>query len=343
MHAFARSQIMMTFQLGSSGEPVEQIQAALKSSGLYKGPVDGDYGGGTQAAVTLFQRNNALEADGRVGEETWRRLLGGKPMPESPLRDRDLAYRCLALTGAFETGTGIPECFCGLSGDFDGQGISFGVLQWNFGQGSLQPLLRDMISAHEGTARNIFGGHFDALATAVALADNEHGRSDLLEFARSIQHPVQHRVFEPWRGYAKALGRTPEFQAIEVRHAQAAFDKAVGLCEEYGLWSERAVALMFDIVTQNGSIKPVTRAQILGEIRSLPADLSREERELQMLRLVANRRAEASNIRWIDDVRRRKLCIANGGGSVHGIRYELESQFWIRLAPAIGDRKLEQA
>ena len=31
----------------------------------------------------------------------------------------------------------------GLSGDFDGQGLSFGVLQWNLGQGSLQPLLAD--------------------------------------------------------------------------------------------------------------------------------------------------------------------------------------------------------
>jgi hypothetical protein len=322
---------MTTFQLGSSGEPVEQIQKALKVSGLYMGPIDGDYGGGTQAAVTLFQRSNALEADGKVEDATWRKLVGGTSMPVSPVRDRDLAYRCLALTGAFETGTGIPECFSGLSGDFDGQGISFGVLQWNFGQGSLQPLLRDMIGAHESVARSIFGGHYDALAAAMALTDDERGKADLLEFARSIQHPVQHRVFEPWRGFAKALGRTPEFQEIEVKHAQAAFDKAVGLCEEYGLWSERAVALMFDIVTQNGSIKPVTRAQILGDMRSLTADLSRDERELQNLRLVANHRAEASNIRWIDDVRRRKLCIANGVGTVHGIRYDLESQFFIRL------------
>lgn len=324
---------MMTFQLGSFGAPVERIQAALKSSGLYNGPIDGDYGGATHAAVAQFQRNNSLDADGRVGEATWRRLFGEEAMPSSPVMDGDLAYRCLTLTGAFETGTGIPECFSGLSGDFDGQGISFGVLQWNFGQGSLQPLLRDMMDAHEDLARSIFGGHYDALAAALALPDDAQGRADLLEFARSIQHPVQHRVFEPWRGYAKALGRTPEFQAIEVRHAQAAFDKAVAWCADYGLWSERAVALMFDIVTQNGGIKPVTRAQILNDIRLLPAALDRAERERQILALVANRRAEASNIRWIDDVRRRKLCIAHGAGSVHGIRYDLEAQFHIRLVP----------
>jgi hypothetical protein len=35
--------------------------------------------------------------------------------------------------------------------------------------------------------------------------------------------------------------------------------------------------------------------------------------------IVANRRAEAANPRWVDDVRVRKLCIARGEGAVHGI------------------------
>lgn len=34
--------------------------------------------------------------------------------------------------------------------------------------------------------------------------------------------------------------------------------------------------------------------------------------------IVANRRAEAANPRWVDDVRVRKLCIARGEGTVHG-------------------------
>src|SRR6185312_11608159 len=29
-----------------------------------------------------------------------------------------------------------------VSGDFDGQGVSLGVLQWNIGSGSLQPIVR---------------------------------------------------------------------------------------------------------------------------------------------------------------------------------------------------------
>ena len=50
------------------------------------------------------------------------------------------------------------------------------------------------------------------------------------------------------------------------------------------------------------------------------------------MRIVANRRAEAANPAWVEDVRARKLCIANGYGVVHGIPYDLEGQFGIGLA-----------
>jgi hypothetical protein len=321
---------MITLHLGSSGETVRQVQQALTPN-FYKGPIDGDYGGGTQAAVRAFQKNQGLEPDGSVGEQTWSVLMGDQAPAASPLSDKGLDFRCLALTGTFETGTSDPECFCGLSGDFDKQGLSFGVLQWNLGQGSLQPLLRDMITKHEDITKSVFGDHFDVLKEVMNLSNDGAGREDALDFARSIQHPVTCRVYEPWRGYAKSLGRTQEFQAIQLRHAQDAYNKALALCAEYGLWSERAVALMFDIVTQNGSIRSVTRAQIMGDIGALPDGLEEGEREVRMLTIVANRRAEASNSRWIDDVRRRKLCIARGEGVVHGIKYDLDGQFGIRL------------
>lgn len=324
---------MITLHIGASGAAVDQVQQALKERGLYQGPLDGDYGGGTQAAVRAFQKTAGLTTDGNVDQATWSALVGDQAPASSPVSAEGLDFRCLALTGAFETGTATPGCFCGLSGDFDGQGISFGVLQWNLGQGSLQPLLRDMIAEHEDLTRNLFAEHFDALHELMKLGGDGAGRADALEFSRSIQHPVTHQVYEPWRGYAKSLGRTREFQQIQVRYAQQAYRQALALCDEYAVWSERAVALMFDIVTQNGSIKPVTRAQIQGDIRALPAGLDDSEREVRMLKIVANRRAEAASPQWVDDVRRRKLCIASGEGVVHGIRYNLDAQFGIRLAP----------
>jgi len=316
---------MAMYKLGSRGDEVRAIQQKLAAEGDYRGPIDGDFGGGTQAAVVAFQRRKGIAADGCVQEQTWLALFGS-PIPKPAIGGKDLVYRCLALTGSFETGTGIPDCFSGISGDFDGQGISFGVLQWNFGQGSLQPLIKDMIERHPDVIGPIFGDHFDAFAEALRADKN-----DLLNFARSVQHPVTHSVFEPWRGYAKTLGRTPEFQAIESEHAGGIYRRALAMCKDYELWSERAVALMFDIVTQNGSIDAVTRARIQGEIKALPASLSDEERETRKLEIVANRRAEAANPRWIDDVRVRKLCIARGEGTVHGIPYRLDDQYAIGL------------
>jgi hypothetical protein len=322
---------MTTFQLGSSGNPVREIQKALAHEGLYNGEFDGVFGGATLAAVRVFQKNKHLDVDGKVGGRTWTQLLGAQDIELNSMVQHPLAFRCLALTGAFETGVGMPDCFCGISGDFDGQGVSFGVMQWNLGTGSLQPLLREMLDEHPDISRDIFGEHFDALDAAIQLGD--HAKQDLLEFSRSIQHPVTFRLFEPWKGYATALGRTREFQEIQVRHADRAFNTALEMCDEYGVWSERATALMFDIVTQNGSIGAVTRVQIQGEIKALPGNLQRDELEVCKLKIIANRRAEAANPKWRDDVRRRKLCIASGGGTVHGIQYDLDGQFGIRLAP----------
>src|SRR4051794_7645085 len=116
---------MAVYQIGSHGDEVKQIQQALQAKELYRGPIDGAFGGGTRAAVIAFQRAQNLSVDGRVGNQTWGALFGTSVQAPTPqMFSEDLAKRCLALTGAFETGTGAPDCFCGISGDFDGQGIS---------------------------------------------------------------------------------------------------------------------------------------------------------------------------------------------------------------------------
>ena len=308
------------------GDDVRKIQERLKSRGFYGGPVDGVSGRGTAAAVKAFQRTRGLKADGIVGPLT-RKALFGEPAPGQDIRSKPIDYRCLALTGAFETGRGLPDCFAGLSGDFDGQGMSFGVLQWNFGQGSLQPLLREMTERHPDIVQGIFRANRDLLAAAL-----DAGQAEQMAFARSIQDPVRHLLFEPWRGMFQALSRTEAFQEIERKQARRIFRAALRSCGDYGLGSERAVALMFDIRVQNGSIRDAVRSRIMTDFEEIPPDLPEPEREVRRMRIVANRRAEAANPAWIADVRARKLCIAEGRGVVHGIPYDLEGQFGIGLA-----------
>ena len=46
-------------------------------------------------------------------------------------------YSVMQVVSRYETG----GCWAGATGNSDGQWLSLGVMQWNFGQGSLQPIL----------------------------------------------------------------------------------------------------------------------------------------------------------------------------------------------------------
>jgi peptidoglycan hydrolase-like protein with peptidoglycan-binding domain len=52
----------------------EKIQRALKSAGVYTGPMDGKIGSGTKAAIIEFQKSHGLKADGVLGKKTWEEL-----------------------------------------------------------------------------------------------------------------------------------------------------------------------------------------------------------------------------------------------------------------------------
>ena len=49
----------------------ERIQRALKSAGVYTGPVDGKIGPATKEAIIEFQKSHNLKADGVLGKKTW--------------------------------------------------------------------------------------------------------------------------------------------------------------------------------------------------------------------------------------------------------------------------------
>ncbi|HZT35291.1 MAG TPA: hypothetical protein VFA15_05200, partial [Nitrososphaera sp.] len=69
------------------------------------------------------------------------RLLSNERLP-MPLAE-SFAERIMRLVIAFEHGESTTdEAFGTVAGDFDGQGLSFGLLQWNLGRCTLQPLLR---------------------------------------------------------------------------------------------------------------------------------------------------------------------------------------------------------
>ncbi len=314
----------MTIRPGMSGDAVKSIEGFLANLKLYLGPIDSSFGGGVASAVKSYQKQQGLEPTGNVNPATWTRMFPKDPPPVSQIASLPLAERCLALTGSFETGKYPPDCFWGLTGDFDGMGLSFGALQWNVGQGTLQAVLTQMFTKHPDVVHNIFHEYFDTMAHLAGEVV-----ADQLAFTRSIQ--TRGVLNEPWQGMLIALGRTPECQSVQTEHAGTVFTQALQMCGDYGLVSERAVALMFDIATQGGSIGSVVRAQIMADFTHVPANDPGSE--VAKMCIVANRRAASSDPKFVDDVRTRKLTVANGTGTVHGFFYDLEDMFGLTLNP----------
>jgi peptidoglycan hydrolase-like protein with peptidoglycan-binding domain len=62
---------------GSDGDWVSYMQGMLEAQGHSPGPIDGDFGPLTEAAVRAFQEANGCKVDGIVGPETWGALNAG--------------------------------------------------------------------------------------------------------------------------------------------------------------------------------------------------------------------------------------------------------------------------
>jgi len=326
--------MMFIYQAGAKGPETGRIQQRLVELGRFAGTVSDSFDDGTAAAVRDFQAAQRLQADGRVGDGTWHALLGEPHAPCPGLMGADLLLRCIAVTGVFETSTPPPDCYAGVTGNFDGMGISFGVLQQNIGSRSLQPLLRRVISEHPGLIANIFSSTDGDALTGILRLDERttDGFERQMDWARSIN--AGNRIIEPWRQNFRRLGGTPEYIAIQRDAAEEVFNRALAACREFRLVSERAVAVMFDIMTQNGGIPIECASNIKTRLGELPATPEGSPHEVAVLEVVAVERAKFSRPEFQDDVRSRKLSLAHGTGTVHGDFFDLDGQYGIGLRPA---------
>ena len=111
---------MRLLSQGSLGSEVTVLQRRLAAAGFSPGPIDGQFGAQTRAAVLQFQRANNLEVDGKVGNYTWTSLFKDGFSPASPPapgsvtstvtpRDGSLGNKMLQLAqtqvGTLESGT----------------------------------------------------------------------------------------------------------------------------------------------------------------------------------------------------------------------------------------------
>ena len=65
-----------TLRKGATGNITKLLQEKLTALGYGTNGVDGIFGSGTKNAVIRYQKAKGLSADGIVGQNTWKKLLG---------------------------------------------------------------------------------------------------------------------------------------------------------------------------------------------------------------------------------------------------------------------------
>jgi hypothetical protein len=248
---------------------------------------------------------------------------------ESPLESSGLTpaeLKAVQITSTLETGK--RGGFYGLSGNFDGYGISFGLVNWNIGTGSLQPLLRDFAASEPARWKAVFGNDAASFLTLITPKGGDAVK-DQLRFAieqmntwRVVKGKTTWSVKEPWVTYFKRLSEDPAFQRIQVRYVRKLLDRARYFCEYFGLKSEMSFAFMFDAVSSHGpwwlekrwkngiqKRRELLRPRLLA-LESKHGKGSIPEKDV--LLAIADVLAETSSARWRDKVRRRKRWFVTG-------------------------------
>jgi len=229
-----------------------------------------------------------------------------------------LTWRMVVLTGVIELGT---DPFSMISGNIDGNGITFGIGMWNIGRGSLQPLLKDFRQADAKHFDYIMGSD---LPFVLNLMEQPPTRG-LTMVTESILHSSNQRasVPEPWKSRFISLGRYQPFQRIQMSHMQPWVSGARTQALEAGFRSERAIAFAYDLRIQEGAQLAVWRA--LPENRAaFERAIGRPPDEQECLLILANLAAERVPTIIRAAVRQRRLVFALGQGSFYGRQVSLE-------------------
>ena len=279
------------------GVLVEKVQQGV---GLTGRDIDGDYGGQTEDAVKNFQSRNALPVSGITDVDTWS-LVTGLPTPE-------LFQRALGITAVFE-GHGFDLA----QGNFDGAGITWGIIGFTLRHGEIPKIVLEMEATRPDLVRLAFAENTDQLLEVMRAPI-----ANQIMFADAVSiGPKKVRLAEPWLSRFGLFGRLAEVQAVQMERARNQYFKpALATARRLGLKTELGVALAFDIQVQNGGVKKAIADDLLS--REFP-----DEGSLRVA--LANAVADASAAKFQEDVRSRKLTLATGSGTVHGAAFTVQN------------------
>ncbi|NQF16365.1 hypothetical protein HPY31_21005 [Brevibacillus sp. HB1.3] len=228
---------------------------------------------------------------------------------------KSLKKKLLKSTGFFEGSDG----FSNLAGNFDGMGLSFGIIQYNFGKGTLQPVLKDYIRDNESEFKSIFGTSKAATLKKVVF---DYSKNQQVSWGDSITESRKSgKVKAEWREPFQEMGTKSKMQDIQVEHAQDYFDRAESLANKFGIISTQGLAFLFDHVVQSWNFEG-SHSKIEREIDDLALEYQKNE---SGARLPDEDRLSVllDYVRSGDETDRRR-AIKNGSGKVHGKQYDVD-------------------
>ena len=216
------------------------------------------------------------------------------------------------VTARYET-SGDP--FKQVTGNFDKAGLSFGPSQWNFGTGTLQPLLRRFIEEDEVAMRAAFteDDSDDDYKELLDVLDRD--RVSQVRWGNSISTGRRLAdVIQPWKGYFKKVGSVERFRSIMVEESLVKYGARMLKEVKYlqslvpGIQIDhlRAVCALYDLVIQQGSLNKA-HAEIEARVaKEKPQD------QLHLVRIAVEERGLKANPPWRADTISRRIGILEG-------------------------------
>ena len=235
------------------GELIRKVQLVLKAGGFLDDIADGVYGNNTQAALRKFQEQKQLAVSGNIDDQTWPALMG----TAAP----DLKQRCLQVTADFE-GTGFTKCV----GNFDGAGLTWGIIGFTLKHGELGAMLTKIRATHPNTFSAAFGNLENKIVEVLSSSQTAQ-----MNFANSISiGPKKYQILPEWAAAFERLGSNEQVQAIQLERTEEYFNIAARDVERFDVKNELGLALCFDIAVQNGGIDQSDGNRIRNKITQTP-------------------------------------------------------------------------
>lgn len=262
-----------------------------------------------------------------------------------PVSD-DFLTAGLKITGHFEDS---EDPLGAVSGNFDQMGVSLGVLQWNIGQGSLQPIVK---AIGKSVVTDTMPEHGEDLWRACNAKIAEG-----LAIVRAWQpnNKLPKAVFKELKAYVKCEPFQRQQLAVARRVGNVAWRTAVTWAQRQGRTeaSKKEFCWFYDVYTQNGGLKSVTLQAVQNFIANhgtesvdnlicdwLAAQPPKQPGSIDarknakiwrdsvpskdaILFVASYLRAMLSNTLWRADVLNRKGTIALGTGWVHKEEHNL--------------------